>query len=422
MEPRSLRARLPVGTLATRAVGWVDAATAALAGTPPATVDAEAVTVAYTSERWFRWEGQPGIGFAPLSGFFRTRDGWVRTHANYPHHERALRRALGLLDAPQDGDDPDRVGARLRALPTREAVEIITREGGLCVEVRREDPETDERLRASPLATVRRMADSPLEATVADASAPLRGVRVLDLTRVIAGPVATRTLALLGADVLRVDSPRIPEIAVQHLDTGHGKRSTLLDLDADADRRRFDGLLVTADIVVLGYRPAALSRLGLEPRALCARHPGMIVARLGAWGAAGGRGFDSLVQAASGIAWIESADGRTPGALPAQALDHTAGYALAAAVLTALRRRGEVGGSWLVETSLRRVAAELLGMPRDAGGDLAEPVDPDRFLQHFTVGGHDVVTAGPAVAYAGAPTGFRPPQPWGSSAPVWLPR
>jgi hypothetical protein len=120
----------------------------------------------------------------------------------------------------------------------------------------------------------------------------------------------------------------------------------------------------------------------------------MIVARLSAWGAAGGRGFDSLVQAASGIAWIESADGRTPGALPAQALDHTAGYALAAAVLTALRRRGEVGGSWLVETSLRRVAAELLGMPRDAGGDLAEPVDPDRFLQHFTVGGHDVVTAG----------------------------
>lgn len=422
MDPRSLRAQLPVGTLATRAVGWVGAETAALAGTPPAAVDAEAVTVAYTSERWFRWEGQPGIGFAPLSGFFRTREGWVRTHANYPHHERALRRGLGLLDAPQDGDDPDRVGARLRALPTREAVEVITREGGLCVEVRREDPETDERLRASPLATVRRMADSPLEATVAGASAPLRGVRVLDLTRVIAGPVATRTLALLGADVLRVDSPRIPEIAVQHLDTGHGKRSTLLDLDADADRRRFDGLLATADIVVLGYRPDALSRLGLEPRALCARHPGMIVARLSAWGAAGGRGFDSLVQAASGIAWIESADGRTPGALPAQALDHTAGYALAAAVITALRRRSEVGGSWLVETSLRRVAAELLGIRRGEAGDLAEPADPARYLQRFTVGGHDVVTAGPAVAYAGAPTGFRPPQPWGSSAPVWLPR
>jgi crotonobetainyl-CoA:carnitine CoA-transferase CaiB-like acyl-CoA transferase len=118
----------------------------------------------------------------------------------------------------------------------------------------------------------------------------------------------------------------------------------------------------------------------------------MIVARLSAWGAAGGRGFDSLVQAASGIAWIESADGRTPGALPAQALDHTAGYALAAAVLTALRRRGEVGGSWLVETSLRRVAAELLGMPRDGAGTSPNRSDP--FLQHFTVGGHDVVTAG----------------------------
>lgn len=388
----------------------------------PTAVDVEAVAVAYTSERWFRRDGEPGIGFAPLSGFFRTRDGWVRTHANYPHHARALRDGLDLVDAPQDGDGLDRVRARLRALSTREAVGMITRKGGLCVEARREDPATDERLRASPLAIARRVADSPIATMDADASAPLHGVRVLDLTRVIAGPVATRTLALLGADVLRVDSPRMPEIAVQHLDTGHGKRSTLIDLDADADRRLFDGLLAAADIVVLGYRPDALSRLGLEPRALCARHPGMIVARLSAWGAAGGRGFDSLVQAASGIAWIESADGRTPGALPAQALDHTAGYALAAAVITALRRRGEVGGSWLVETSLRRVAAELLGIRRGEAGDLAESADPARYLQHFTVGGHDVVTAGPAVTYTGAPTRFSPPEPWGAGDPVWLPR
>jgi crotonobetainyl-CoA:carnitine CoA-transferase CaiB-like acyl-CoA transferase len=211
--------------------------------------------------------GQPGIGFAPLSGFFRTRDGWVRTHANYPHHERALRRALDLLDAPQDGDDPDRVGARLRACPPGRPSRS-SRGSGLCVEVRRGSRRTS----GSRVAAGHRAphGGQPARAMVADASAPLRGVRVLDLTRVIAGPVATRTLALLGADVLRVDSPRIPEIAVQHLDTGHGKRSTLLDLDADADRRRFDGLLATADIVVLGYRPAALSRLGLEP-VRCAR-------------------------------------------------------------------------------------------------------------------------------------------------------
>jgi len=299
---------------------------------------------------------------------------------------------------------------------------MITRAGGLCVEVRHEDPVADGRLRASPLATVLRVADGPIATTAVDASSPLRGVRVLDLTRVIAGPVATRTLALLGADVLRIDPPRMPEIAAQHLDTGHGKRSAVLDLDAADDRRRFDGLLPGADVVVLGYRPEALSRLRLDPRALCARHPSVIVARLSACGREGGRGFDSLVQAASGIAWIESGDRITPGALPAQALDHTAGYALAAGVIAAMRRRLEVGGSWLVETSLRRVAAELLGMTRDRAGQLAEPADPSRYLQRFVVDGHDIVTAGPAVAYAGAPTRFTPPEPWGSADPVWLPR
>lgn len=422
MEPRSLRARLPVGTLATDAVAAVIAEASALGRVPVTAVDAEAVTMAYTSERWFRRDGEAEIGFAPLSGFFRTRDGWVRTHANYPHHERALREVLGLTGAAPGANDLDRARARLSALSTRDAVGMITRAGGLCVEVRHEDPVADGRLRASPLATVLRVADGPIATAAVDASSPLRGVRVLDLTRVIAGPVATRTLALLGADVLRIDPPRMPEIAAQHLDTGHGKRSAVLDLDAADDRRRFDGLLTGADVVVLGYRPEALSRLGLDPRALCARHPSVIVARLSAWGREGGRGFDSLVQAASGIAWIESRDRITPGALPAQALDHTAGYALAAGVIAAMRRRLEVGGSWLVETSLRRVAAELLGMTRDRAGQLAEPADPSRYLQRFVVDGHDIVTAGSAVAYAGAPTRFTPPEPWGSADPVWLPR
>ena len=146
--------------------------------------------------------------------------------------------------------------------------------------------------------------------------APLRGIRVLDLTRVIAGPVATRTLALLGADVLRIDPPALPEPEWQHLDSGHGKRSTLLDLAANADRETFERLLQTADVVVTGYRARALERLGLSPESLIARRPGLVVARLTAWGSSGAsadrRGFDSLVQAASGIAWIESPDGVRP--------------------------------------------------------------------------------------------------------------
>ncbi|WP_256923774.1 CoA transferase, partial [Streptomyces sp. 13-12-16] len=149
---------------------------------------------------------------------------------------------------------------------------------------------------------------------------PAAGLRVLDLTRVIAGPVATRTLALLGADVLRVDAPGLPEIADQHADTGFGKRSALLDLSAGRDV--FEELLASADVVVTGYRPGALDRFGLTPRALAERRPGVVVAQLSAWGAYGPwgdrRGFDSLVQVATGVAAVEGSSAGRPGVLPAQ--------------------------------------------------------------------------------------------------------
>jgi crotonobetainyl-CoA:carnitine CoA-transferase CaiB-like acyl-CoA transferase len=244
--------------------------------------------------------------------------------------------------------------------------------------------------------------------------APAAGIRVLDLTRVIAGPVATRTLALWGADVLRIDGPRHPEIEAQHLDTGAGKRSAILDLD---DRDALEGLLADADVVVTGYRPGSLDRFGLSPEALAERHPGVVIARLSAWGTAGPfadrRGFDSIVQAASGIGWIESIDGAKPGALPAQALDHSAGYLLAAAITTALRRQLDEGGSWLVETSLARVAQELLAAPRTPRAQ-SESWEP-------TVATHgDLTTALPAAHYDGGPGDWRSPTvPWGSSEPHW---
>ena len=180
---------------------------------------------------------------------------------------------------------------------------------------------------------------------------------MLDLTRVIAGPVATRTLAHLGADVLRLDTPRLPEIAEQYLDTGMGKRSALLDLGTQ--RETFDALLATADVVVTGYRSRALDRLGLAPERLAERRPGLVVASLDAWGGVGPwgdrRGFDSIVQAATGIALTESADGLTPGALPAQALDHATGYLLAAGVLTAVARQLDDGAAIHVHAHLARI-------------------------------------------------------------------
>ncbi|HEY0577352.1 MAG TPA: CoA transferase [Pseudonocardia sp.] len=190
---------------------------------------------------------------------------------------------------------------------------------------------------------------------------------MLDLTRVIAGPVATRYLAALGADVLRLDPPDRPELPLHRYDGLIGKRSALLDAASPDGAARLHELLDSADVLVHGYRPGALSRFGLGASALAERHPGLVVIALSAWGRhgpwGGRRGFDSIVQAASGIADRESPDGERPGALPCQLLDHGSGYLCAAAALDGLRRRAHSGGTWLRELSLARTAHWLLGQP-----------------------------------------------------------
>jgi hypothetical protein len=422
-----LPARLDVASLAWTSVAAAASAAADAAGGAEIALDPDRIAAAYGSDRHLTVAGVSPSVWSPLSGFFRSVDGWVRTHGNYPHHATALRRGLDLPSKAQADD----IAGTLRRLTADQASLSVTRAGGLCVPVAREEPRVDAVLGRTPIVTVIRAEDRSTSTSSSRTrrspapAAPFRGIRVLDLTRVIAGPVASRTLALLGADVLRIDPPQLPEPEWQHFDTGHGKRSALLDLRAGPDRTRFDALLRTADVLVLGYRSDGLDRLGLAPRALHDRHPHLVVARLTAWGAASDgaarRGFDSLVQAASGIAWIESADGVRPGALPVQALDHSAGYLLAAGVIRALVRREGEGGGWLVETSLRRVAAELLGMPRTAGPDPGpRAIDPARHEQEFEIEGLRVRTAAPAVAFAGGPTSFSPPRRWGRDAAEWV--
>lgn len=297
---------LPSTTPCTSAmVAAVAAATLAVSGVhaartgqpaAPVVVDAEHVAVAARSERYALLEGTtaPESLFAPLSRFWRTRDGWLRLHTNYPwHRDRALH-VLGCAD------DVDAVAAAVAERSGEELEEALAAAGALGFAVRtREQWAASPQglaLAALPLATSW-SSDGPPQppAPAPDAAAPLHGVRVLDLTRVIAGPVATRTLAAWGADVLRVDSPGLPEIAAQALDTLPGKRSTLLDLAVTADRARFEELLGLADVVVLGYRPGALDRFGLSSAALAERHPHLSVVLVSAWGPqgpwAGRRGF-----------------------------------------------------------------------------------------------------------------------------------
>jgi len=368
----SLPSHLPVEDTAIACAGAALLAAADLQarrGGPVARIarlDRGHVAAAFRSEAYVRLNGAAaGAGFAPLSRFWRTGDGWVRTHGNYPWHREALLRALGA------GEDPDQVATAIAGRAALEVEDLVVGAGGVAAAVR-----TQAQWRAGPagqavaaagLVEGGRLGDAPprrraLLGAAPGALLPAVGIKVLDLTRVIAGPVATRYLAALGADVLRLDPPHRPELPHAY-DGLLGKRSALLDLDTDAGR--LDELLGAADVLVHGYRPHALDRFGLSPGTLAERHPGLVVVSLSAWGGTGPwggrRGFDSIVQAASGIAVAESADGDRPGAMPCQLLDHGTGYLCAAAALRGLADQAVAGGTQVRELSLARTAHWLLG-------------------------------------------------------------
>ncbi|MEQ6028238.1 CoA transferase [Streptomyces salinarius] len=425
-----LPARLPVMELARATVAVCSLAAAELTSVrtgrpvPRVRVDDEAVATAFLSDRLVRADGRAWSTFAPLSRFWRATDGWVRTHANYPHHRARLLAALGVPGNAGD-EAVDAVAQAIAGLTALEVEETVYAAGGLAVAARSPGnwakSEHGVLVAGQPLLTTARIDDAP-DRMPRGAALPCAGLRVLDLTRVLAGPVATRTLALLGADVLRIDAPQLPESQEAHNDTGMGKRSTTLDLGEDTDRRRFEGLLDTADVVVTGYRPGALERFGLTPEALAERRPGLVIAQLSAWGRYGPwrerRGFDSLVQVATGIAELEGSPD-SPGALPAQALDHGTGYLLAAGVLRALTEQHRTGGTRLVRLALTQTAHWLVHDLAPAPGE-EEGFDAEHWLTETDSPMGRLRHALPPVSYDGGPVNWaRPPGLWGTDAPVW---
>jgi crotonobetainyl-CoA:carnitine CoA-transferase CaiB-like acyl-CoA transferase len=372
-----LPAALPVATLAAGSVAAAGLAGAAFVGADRVRVDPRQVAVSFRGDQVLTVDGEHESGFAPLSGYFRASNGWVRTHANYPHHRDRLLRALGLPDRVTRED----VAAAVASRPAQEVEDVVTADHGIAVRVRRvAEWMASDQARAvddHPVLAVDRV-EAP---GGAEPGVLQRRPRILDLTRVIAGPVATRALAFLGADVLRVDNPHLPELEAQHLDTDSGKRTTVVDLTNPRARHRVHELLAEADVVVTGYRPGALAAYHLDAESVAAQHPHVVHASLSAWTPSGPwgsrRGFDSIVQAATGIAMIESADDERPGALPAQALDHATGYLLAAGITAALRRRAEEGGTWRVSAHLARTAHWLLRSDAlDPPGGAVADVEP----------------------------------------------
>ena len=332
-------------------------------------VDMRDAAAEFLSERLLRVDGKPPADpWDPVAGLYPTADGWVRLHTNFPHHRDGVLRLLGCAN------DRAAVAAALTGWGAL-AFETAAADAGLCATALRSHAEWA----ASPQGQavvdapvrIERIGDAPPEPLPPDAR-PLGGVRVLDLTRIIAGPVCTRTLAAHGADVLLITAPHLPSIASLAIDTGRGKRSARLDLRTEADG--MGALVQDADVFVQGYRPGGLTTLGFGPAAMAALRPGIVYASLNAYGDegpwAGRRGFDSLTQTASGFNTDEQAasGADNPRILPCQALDHATGALLAFGITAALHRRATEGGSWLVRVSLAGTGRWLRGLGRVADG------------------------------------------------------
>ena len=391
-----LPSALAVTAFATASVGVATLAVAELsthgsAALPPrVSVGSEEACAAFRSEQLFEphgWERPPL--WDAVAGDYRAQDRFIKLHTNYTPHRVA---ALAVLGTTADRALVQRAVARWNAADLERTIEGA---GGCAAAMyTREEwarhahgaATWDEP--AVALADQGVLSEAQAHRGAAEgASLPLSGMRVLDLTRVIAGPVCTRFLAAYGADVLRLDPPGFVEVPALVPDVTVGKRCAALSLATDAGRRRFGDLVAAADVIVSGLRPHALERLGFSDRVLRARNPGLVIATLDAYGFRGPwrgrRGFDSLVQMSSGIAAVAGADKPRP--LPAQALDHGAGYLLAAGVCRALTLRVRDGRVSTVRASLLGVANHLFALGASSGRDAATlPPWPDDVFETAT--------------------------------------
>jgi len=367
-----------------------------------------------------------------IMGVYPSRDErWSYLHCNFPNHRAA---ALGVLGVAEDRAAVTRAVAGWNAADLEAAIIAAKGAGGMV----RSQAEWASHPQAAaiaalPLMEIVRIGDSPPEPLPAG-DRPLNGIRVLDLTRVLAGPTCARTLAEHGADVMKITAAHLPNLGYQEWDTGHGKLSAHLDLRAPGDLETLRGLVREADVFSQGYRPGSLAGRSLSPEELAAMRPGLIYVSLSAFGHAGPwasrRGFDTVVQTVSGMTarQAEIVPGKTAGPqfYPVSAIDYCTGYLMAFGSMVALARRAREGGSWLVRISLAQVgkwmvdlgevpAASLKDVPDEFGEEELErwstvSETPSGRLRHLK----------PAVQMSEtAPYWARPSVPLGYHRPVW---
>jgi crotonobetainyl-CoA:carnitine CoA-transferase CaiB-like acyl-CoA transferase len=376
-----LPSRYDISTAGTAALGALGVAMANLREAqtgqrPSVGIDVYDATIALRSAIYAQLNGAPGDKGKLVSGFYRVADDrWNYFHCNTPIHERRL---LEVLKVPADRDLIAAAALKWNAFELEQAVDLA---GGCAPVVRtpqewRDLPNTA-LLAKEPLIDLRRIGDAP-PIPLPKGPLPTSGLRVLDLTRVLAGPTCGRLLAESGADVLKITTSGFPDSAALEIETGFRKRNVVMDLRTSPDREHMIELIKGCDVFVQAYRTDSMARLGLDAGRVAALRPGIIYVSLDAYGFTGPwrtrRGFDTVVQSASGMAHV-SADDKGPKVLPVSCLDYLAGYFMALAVLHAMKERAEKGGSYEVRISLARVGEWLTGMGLLGNEVLSLPFD-----------------------------------------------
>lgn len=396
-------------------------------------IDARRATASLRSGNYLEMNEAPvSYGRNSVMGFYPAKHGrWSYVHANFPNHRAA---ALGVLGVPEDPEAVRKAVAQWDALELEEAIIAAKGAGGMVrtMEEWAQHPQ-GKAIAAAPLMEIVKIGESAPE-DLPKGSRPLSGVRVLDLTRVIAGPTCARTLAEHGADVLKITGAHLPSLGRQEYDTGHGKLSAHLDLREERDREILRALVRDSDVFSQGYRPGTLGSRGFSPEALAQLRPGIVAVSLcafshvGPWAAR--RGFDTVIQTVSGITHRQGEvfPGSEPGPqfYPVSAIDFLTGYLMAFGSMVALSRRAREGGSWLVRISLAQVGKWLVDrgqVAESALKDVAKEFTPAELERWSMVSDTPVGRLqhlAPVLQLSETPPRWdRPTVPLGHHPPVW---
>lgn len=399
-------------------------------------VDTRQATASLRSGHYMKIDGAPvSTERNTVMGTYPAKNGrWSYLHCNFPNHRAA---ALQVLGVPEDREAVREAVAKWDALALEEAIIAAKGAGGM---VRTMDEWAKHPQAAAiaslPLMEIVRIGDSAPE-KLPEGDRPLSGIRVLDLTRVLAGPTCARTLAEHGADVLKITAAHLPNLGYQEFDTGHGKLSAHLDLRDAKDVETLRGLVREADVFSQGYRPGTLGDRGFAPEALAQLRPGIVVVSLSAFSHAGPwasrRGFDTVVQTVSGITARQGElfPGAEPGPqfYPVSAIDYLTGYLMAFGAMVALARRTREGGSWLVRISLAQTGRWLVGRGQVPDAQLKDvpneftSAELERWSMTSDTPGGRLHHLAPVVRLSETPARWaRPSVPLGYHEPVWPPR